>query len=71
MRKIYLSEKNKKIAGVLGGVGEAYDIDPTLLRIVVILLALLTGVLPVIVAYVLAWLVTPKQQALTETKIHL
>ncbi|MCI0620012.1 PspC domain-containing protein [Candidatus Wolfebacteria bacterium] len=71
MRKIYLSEKNKKIAGLLGGVGEAYDMDPTLLRIIVILLGVLTGFLPMIIAYLLAWLVTPKQQALTETQIHL
>lgn len=71
MRKIYLSEKNMKIVGVLGGIGEAYDIDPTLLRILVIVLTLITAVLPVIIAYFLAWLITPQQRSLTETKIYL
>lgn len=71
MRKIYLSEKNKKIAGLLGGIGETYDVDPTLLRIITIVLALITGVLPVVIAYLLAWLITPRQRSLTETKIHL
>ena len=33
MKKLYLSNTDKKIFGVCGGIAEAYDIDPTLLRL--------------------------------------
>jgi len=61
MKKIYLSIKNKKVAGVLGGLGETYDVDPTLLRLVFILLMLATGILPAVIAYILGWMVIPKR----------
>jgi len=38
-RKLYRSGKNKVIAGICGGIGEYLDIDPVVIR--VILLALL------------------------------
>jgi len=32
MRKLYLSKEDSKIFGVCGGIGQTYDIDPTLVR---------------------------------------
>jgi len=32
MRRVYISEKDRKIFGICGGIGETYDIDPTLIR---------------------------------------
>ena len=32
MKRIYRSQEDKKIAGILGGLGELFDIDPTLLE---------------------------------------
>jgi phage shock protein C len=40
MKKIYLSRSDRKIGGVCGGIGEYFDKDPTLIRIIVILLIL-------------------------------
>ena len=59
MRRVYRSKTDKKIFGVCGGIGEAYDIDPTLIRIVVVFLALATGLLPMIVTYIVARLIMP------------
>jgi len=59
MRRIYRSRTDKKIFGVCGGIGEAYDIDPTLIRIIVVFLALATGLLPMIVTYIIARLIMP------------
>jgi phage shock protein C len=47
------------IFGICGGVGEAYGIDPNLIRIVVVFLDLATAVLPVIVTYIVARLLLP------------
>ncbi len=48
MKRVHRSSTDKKIFGICGGIGEAYDIDPTLIRIIVVFLALSTGLLPMI-----------------------
>ncbi len=59
MKRIYRSRTDKKIFGICGGIGEAYDIDPTLIRIVVVFLALATGLLPMIATYIIAKFLIP------------
>jgi phage shock protein C len=60
MKRIYRSQEDKKIAGILGGLGELFDIDPTLLRLLFVFIGLATGVIPLIVAYVVGWIIIPK-----------
>ncbi|MGN6712201.1 phage shock protein C (PspC) family protein [Anaerocolumna jejuensis DSM 15929] len=38
-KKLYRSRRNRMIAGVCGGVAEYFDIDPTIVRLVTVLLA--------------------------------
>jgi len=59
MKRVYRSRTDKKIFGICGGIGEAYDIDPNLIRIVVVFLALSTGLLPMIVTYIVARFLVP------------
>ena len=59
MTRLYRSETNKKIAGLCGGIGEMMDVDPTIVRLVTIVLALVTGIFPLIVGYVIAWWIVP------------
>ena len=62
MKRIYLSDTNKKIYGVCGGIGESFNIDPTLVRIVFILVAAMTAFIPTFIAYLItAWFVIPKK----------
>ncbi len=60
MKRLHVSATNKKILGVCGGIAETFDIDPTLVRLAVVLLALLTAVIPVILIYVVAGMIMPK-----------
>jgi len=60
MKKLYLSDTNKKIGGVCGGLGEYFDIDPTVVRVAFIFVALLSFGLGV-VAYVLTWMIVPRK----------
>lgn len=62
MRKLYLSKTDKKIFGVCGGIGETYDIDSSLIRLIVILLCLLTAIIPVVITYLAAWLIIPEKK---------
>jgi phage shock protein PspC (stress-responsive transcriptional regulator) len=60
MKRLYLSNSDKKIGGVCGGIGEYYDKDPTLIRILFILVILFSfgfGIL----AYLAMWLIIPKK----------
>jgi phage shock protein C len=61
MRKVYLSKTDRKIFGVCGGIGETYDIDPNLLRLLFIFLTIVTAVIPVLLVYILAWAVFPEK----------
>jgi phage shock protein C len=61
MKHIYLSKKQKKIFGVCGGIGETYDIDPNLVRLVVIFLCLATAIIPVVLTYLIAWVILPEE----------
>ena len=61
MTKLYLSTTDKKVAGVCGGVAEAFDIDSTLVRIGIIFLALVTAVIPAVITYIIAALIIPQK----------
>ena len=58
-KRLYLSDTDKKIGGVCGGIGEYFDVDPTVIRLVwaVLILFFGTGLL----AYLIAWLVIPRR----------
>ena len=59
-KRLTRSETDKKIAGVCGGLAEYFDVDPTLVRIGAIILALMG---PGLIAYVVMWIAVPKASA--------
>ncbi|MBW8001289.1 MAG: PspC domain-containing protein [Planctomycetes bacterium] len=61
MRKLHLSNMDSKIFGVCGGIGETYDVDPTLIRLGMIFLCFVTAIVPVILTYLIAWAIIPKK----------
>jgi phage shock protein C len=60
MRKIYRSKKDKMIAGICGGLGEMFEIDPTLIRLGLVFIGLVTGIVPLVIAYILGWIIIPE-----------
>lgn len=60
-KKLYRSTTNKVIAGVCGGLGQYFEIDPVFVRIVAVLLALMPVNGIGVVAYIVAWIIMPKQ----------
>ena len=61
MKRLYKSNKNKVFAGIVGGIGEYFDIDPVILRLVWLLVVIFTGVFPGLLAYIFATFVVPKK----------
>ncbi len=60
-KRIYLSDTNKKIGGVCGGIGEYFGIDPTLIRLLTVIISFMTGVIGGVIAYIVAWAIIPQQ----------
>jgi phage shock protein C len=63
MKRLTLSHADKKIAGVCGGLGEYFEVDPTIVRLLVVAVALVTAVVPIAIAYAIAWMIMPPPQA--------
>jgi phage shock protein C len=66
MKELYRSATSRVLGGVCGGIGEYLDIDPNIVRlvlIVVLLFGFLTLFWPlfIIVLYIVAWLLLPEK----------
>ncbi|MGC8778114.1 MAG: PspC domain-containing protein [Candidatus Caldatribacteriaceae bacterium] len=59
MKKLYRSRKERILGGVCGGIAEYLETDPTIVRLVAVLLILLAG--SAIVAYLIAWILIPEK----------
>lgn len=59
MKKLYRSREDRMVAGICGGMGEVYEIDPTLIRLGLVFVALATGIVPAVVAYVIGAMIIP------------
>ena len=61
MKKLYKSNTDEVFAGVLGGIGEYFNIDPTILRLTYVLISILTGIVPAVIGYIIAVAIMPKK----------
>ncbi|MDY5280171.1 MAG: PspC domain-containing protein [Sodaliphilus sp.] len=59
-KRLYRSNTEKTIAGVLGGIAEHFDIDPTLVRLGYVLLSLFSAAFPGVLGYIIMWIVMPQ-----------
>jgi len=61
MKRLYKSKDNKVLSGVIGGIGQYFDVDPVILRVAWVVLVALSGFMPGVAAYFLAILVMPEK----------
>lgn len=61
MRRLYRSRYDKKIAGICGGIGNYFSIDPVFIRLLVIFLWIITGLIPLILIYLVASFIIPQE----------
>lgn len=52
---------DRKIAGVCAGFAEYFGLDVTVVRLVWAIAAVITGFVPLILAYVVAWIIVPEE----------
>lgn len=58
MRRLYRSRENRVLAGVCGGLGGYFNVDPVIFRVLFVLLAL-PGGLPGVIPYIVLLIIVP------------
>ncbi|MFN8564538.1 MAG: PspC domain-containing protein [Anaerolineae bacterium] len=58
-KKLYRSRADRKISGVCAGLAEYFDVDPTIVRALFVLLALAGG--PGVILYIILVMIMPEQ----------
>ncbi len=59
VKKLYRSRKNRVIAGICGGLGDYFQVDPTLVRVLWVVFSLLWGA--GLLAYIILWIIVPEE----------
>lgn len=60
---LHRSRRSKMIAGVCGGLAETLGWDPTMVRLLYVLVSILSAAFPGILVYLVLWVVVPESPA--------
>ncbi len=63
MERLYRSRDNKYLFGICGGIGEYFNIDPTIVRLIVVVLALVnlaSSLIALVIFYIVAYFIIPE-----------
>lgn len=58
-RRLTKSSNNKVISGVLGGIADYFGIDPTIVRVVYVILSVLSQAFPGVLVYICLAIIMP------------
>jgi phage shock protein C len=58
-RRLRRSPDQKLLGGVIGGLAEYFDRDPTLLRVLYVLISIFSAAFPGIFVYLILWVIVP------------
>lgn len=59
VRRLHRSRTNRVFSGVCAGIAEYYGSDPTAVRLAAVIIGLFTGIVPMVVVYIIAAIVVP------------
>ena len=60
MKKLYRSKTNRQICGVCGGLAEYFNLDPTIVRLLAVVIGLCTAIFGALIFYIIAAVVIPE-----------
>jgi len=61
-KRLFRSQARKMLGGICGGLGEYFEIDVTLIRLVFVALSLVTAIIPMVIFYLIAWIIIPIEE---------
>ncbi len=62
MKRLYRSNSDKQVAGVCGGLGKYFEIDSNIIRAGFVLITIISGFFPGIIAYLVLTVVIPVKE---------
>ncbi len=62
MKRLYRSQYDRKLAGVCGGIANYFNIDPTVVRILAVILFFVSAGFPVLIGYIIAAVIMPYEE---------
>lgn len=60
-RKLYKSNTNRMISGVCGGLAEYINADPTIVRVLFVLISIFSAAFPGILVYIILAILMPER----------
>lgn len=60
-RRLRRSRRNRWIAGVVGGLADYFGLDPTLARVIYVLVSVFSAAFPGLLVYILLWILIPQE----------
>lgn len=60
-KKLYRSLSQRTLGGICGGLADYFDVDISLVRLIFVGIALITAVIPMVIFYLIAWMVIPSE----------
>lgn len=58
-KKLYRPQTQKMIGGVCAGLADYLDVDVNIMRLLFVAVSLLTALLPMVIFYIIAWIIVP------------
>jgi phage shock protein C len=55
------SRKHRMIGGVIGGLADYFERDPTLLRVLYVIVSVVSAAFPGILVYLVLWVIIPQE----------
>ncbi len=65
-KKLYRSTQSRMLGGVCGGIAEYFNVDPTIIRVVYVLLSIFTACFPGLLVYILCLIIVPNDPGYTD-----
>jgi phage shock protein C len=62
MKKLFRSKESRMIAGLCGGLGKYWNTDPTLIRLIFVVILIITGIIPALIGYLVGWIIVPEEE---------
>ncbi len=59
-KKLYRSRNNRLVAGVCAGLGDYLNMDPTVVRLLFVLLTVITQFVPGLILYIIMMFIVPE-----------
>lgn len=60
-KRLYRSRSERMLAGICAGLAHYANLDPTVMRVIFVLVTLATGLAAGIIAYIALWVVIPEE----------